>query len=61
MGLARFKVINGAVFILLGLVLLAQFARGVGLRWEGLSGYVLALALIGLGAVRLRGGWPRRL
>ena len=59
-GYARFKFVNGVIYIVLGVFLFAQFAHGVGLRWQGISGYVLALAFIGLGLYRMRLGWPRR-
>lgn len=59
-GYARFRFVNGVIFIVLGIVLFAQFAHAVGLRWQGVSGYVLALAFIGLGLYRMRMGWPRR-
>jgi len=59
-GYARFKFLNGFVFIALGMLVVVQLLRGAGLRWEALSGYVLGAALVGLGLVRLRTGWPRR-
>ncbi|MDQ6823778.1 MAG: hypothetical protein M3Z07_04725 [Candidatus Eremiobacteraeota bacterium] len=49
-----FKVVNSLLFIALGVVIVAQMAHGVGLRFEAVAGYVLGAALIGLGAVRLR-------
>jgi hypothetical protein len=31
----------------------------IGLRWQGITGYIFALAMVGLGFFRLRAGWPR--
>ncbi|MBC5815810.1 MAG: hypothetical protein GIW97_04635 [Candidatus Eremiobacteraeota bacterium] len=53
-GYGRFKFINSGLFIVLGVLILFQMARGIGLRFEALSGYVLGLALIALGAYRMR-------
>ena len=58
-GRARFKFVNGLVFIVLGLFIIAEFVHALGLRFEAISGYVLGAALIGLGVHRLRMGWPR--
>jgi len=52
--------VNGLIFIGLGVFVLIQFTVRFGFRWQGISGYVLALAMIGLGATRMRAGWPRR-
>lgn len=59
LGRARFKFINGLVFIALGIFIIAEFVHALGLRLEAVSGYVLGAALIGLGVHRLRLGWPR--
>lgn len=40
--------------IVLGAVLIVGMFRRAGLNWMGLPGYVLGLALIGLGIVRYR-------
>ena len=51
---------NGLIFIGLGAFVLITFIVRFGFRWEALSGYVLGLAMIGLGATRVRAGWPRK-
>lgn len=56
-----FKVLNSLLFIVLGVVIVAQMAHGVGLRFEAVTGYVLGAALIGLGTVRLRERLTRKL
>ncbi|MDQ6826372.1 MAG: hypothetical protein M3Z14_04125 [Candidatus Eremiobacteraeota bacterium] len=48
----RFKLLNGALFIALGALVLAQMLHGIGFRLEALPGILLGLALIGLGVVR---------
>ena len=53
-GYGRFKFFNSVIFIALGVLIIAQMAHGIGLRFEALSGYVLGLALIALGVFRLR-------
>ena len=50
---------NGLVFMGLGIFVLVEFILRFGVRWQGVSGYVLALALVGLGFMRIRAGWPR--
>lgn len=50
---------NGLIFMGLGAFVLVSFVVRFGLRWEALSGYVLGLAMIGLGYTRIRAGWPR--
>ncbi|MDP9017586.1 MAG: hypothetical protein M3N19_04635 [Candidatus Eremiobacteraeota bacterium] len=50
----RFKFFNSVLFIGFGLLIIFQMARGIGLRIEALSGYVLGLALITLGIFRLK-------
>ena len=51
---ARAKVFMGVLFIGFGIAIFAQVAIGVGLRLEAIPAYVLGLAFIGLGIVRLR-------
>lgn len=51
---AGFKTFNGAVFIVLGAVIVFQIIRIVGFRFEAFSGLVLGAALIALGLYRLR-------
>ena len=58
-GYARAKFLNGCVFIALGTIIVLEFARGVGLRFEGAGGYALGAALIVLGGMRVRAGWPK--
>lgn len=53
-GYGRFKLVNGVLFIVLGLLVLGQMLHGVGFRLEALPGIVLGLALVGLGVVRWR-------
>ena len=53
-GYGRFKFLNSVIFIALGVLIIVEMARGIGLRLEALSGYVLGLALIALGVFRLR-------
>jgi hypothetical protein len=47
------------VFIGIGVWIFVELAVSIGPRWQGLSGYALALAFIALGVLRLRAGWPR--
>ena len=58
-GYARFRFVNGIVFIAMGLFVVINFLHGIGLRKEAISGYVLGLAFVALGVLRLRAGWPR--
>lgn len=53
-GYGRFKFVNSLLFVVFGAFIIFQMARGIGLRFEALSGYVLGLALIVLGIYRLR-------
>lgn len=52
---ARVKTFNGIVFIGIGCFILYRIAFGAGMRFEAIPGYVLGLAFIGLGIIRLRG------
>lgn len=52
---AGFKVVNGVIFIALGIAIVVRMATAVGLRFEAFSGYVLGAALIALGAYRTVG------
>jgi hypothetical protein len=47
-----FKAFNGIVFIVLGVLIVTQILRIVGLRPEAFSGVVLGAALIALGLYR---------
>ena len=58
-GYARAKFLNGCIFIALGAIIVLEFARGVGLRFEAAGGYTLGAAMILLGTLRVRTGWPR--
>jgi hypothetical protein len=51
--------VNGLIFMGLGVFVLIECILRFGMRWQGISAYVLALALIGLGLTRVRAGWPR--
>ena len=53
-GYGRFKFTNSLLFVAFGILIIVQMARGIGLRFEALSGYVLGLALIALGVYRIR-------
>jgi uncharacterized membrane protein HdeD (DUF308 family) len=50
-----FKTFNGVVFIVLGVIIIFELVRTVGLRVEAFSGFVLGLALIALGIYRTMG------
>ena len=52
---AGFKVVNGVIFIALGIAIIVRMAMGVGLRFEAFSGFVLGAALIALGLYRTVG------
>lgn len=52
---AGFKVFNGIVFIVLGVLIIVQLVRMVGFRLESVSGLILGAALIGLGLYRTAG------
>ena len=58
-GYGRFKFFNSVLFVAFGVLIIVQMARGIGLRFEALSGYVLGLALIALGAYRIRSFYVR--
>jgi hypothetical protein len=51
--------VNGLIFMGLGAFVLIECILRFGMRWQGISAYVLSLALIGLGFTRVRAGWPR--
>jgi hypothetical protein len=48
------KTFNGFVFIVLGIFIIVQIVRIVGLRFEAFSGLVLGAAFIALGVYRAR-------
>ena len=57
-GYARMKVFNGALFAVAGIFIAGQSVAGYGIHgWQGI---VLGLAMLALGVVRIRMGWPRR-
>ena len=49
---AGFKIVNGVLFIALGVLIITRMATMVGLRFEAIGGYVLGAALIALGVYR---------
>lgn len=49
------KVVNGVIFIALGIAIIIRMATAVGLRFEAFSGFVLGAALIALGVYRTAG------
>lgn len=51
----RARGVFGVVFILFGLAIGFQIVRGIGLRFEALPGITLAVAMIALGIVRIKG------
>ncbi len=55
---------NGLIFMGLGVFILIECVVNFGFRWQAVgaavSGYVLGLAMIGLGLTRVRAGWPRK-
>lgn len=53
-GRARFRLVSGGIFIVLGVVITVRVALQTGLSWTGFSAYVLALAMILLGITRFR-------
>ncbi|MGH7714409.1 MAG: hypothetical protein ACREML_00285 [Vulcanimicrobiaceae bacterium] len=57
---ARLKLVNGVVFVGLGIFILARTVRGTGLDWRGISAYALAAALVALGITRLVTAWKLR-
>lgn len=59
-GYARVRGVFGAFFILFGLLIGYQILRGVGLRFEALPGVVMSVALIALGAIRIRAALETR-
>lgn len=52
---AGFKVVNGLIFIALGILIIVRMGATVGLQFEAVSGYVLGGALIALGVYRAVG------
>lgn len=52
---ARARGVFGILFIALGLLIVVQIAHGVGFRIEAAPGILLGIAMIALGAVRIRG------
>jgi len=53
-GYARSKLVTGVLFAVLGVTILVRLATTVGLRFEGIPGYVLGIALVGLCVARFR-------
>lgn len=52
---ARARGVFGILFVGLGMLIVYQIVRGVGLRVEAIPGGLLGLAMIALGYVRIRG------
>ncbi len=52
-----FKIVNSAMFIVLGTVIVAQMIHGIGFHFQAVAGLILGLALITLGFIRLRARW----
>jgi hypothetical protein len=50
-----FKAFNGLLFMVFGVLIIAEMIRMVGLRFEAFSGLVLGAALIALGLYRTMG------
>ncbi len=57
-GYARVRFALGFLYVAFGVLIIAQMMHGVGLRLEALPGLALGAAMIGLGALRIRAGWP---
>jgi hypothetical protein len=57
-GYARVRFALGFLYIGFGALIIAQMLHGVGPRFEAVPGLVLGAAMIGLGALRVRAGWP---
>ncbi len=53
-GYLRFKLVTGAIFVVLGAILIGRTLSATGPRFEAIPAVVLGLALIGLGYVRYR-------
>lgn len=51
----RIRGVFGALFIVLGALIVFQIAHGVGFRVEAVPGLLLGAAMIVLGYVRIRG------
>ena len=51
---ARTRLVSGSMMIVLGVVMIIGMFRHAGLDWRAVTGYVLGLALIGLGVMRYR-------
>ena len=54
------KFINGFIFIALGIFVLVQSVHSAGIRWQAISAYVLAAAMLSLGIVRIVSGLRTR-
>ena len=53
-GYGRFKLINAALFGLMGVFIIAQMIHGIGLHVAAIPGIVLGGCLVGLAVVRFR-------
>jgi hypothetical protein len=59
-GYARFKAVNGVLFIVLGGAIVVRMLAAVGLRFEAVPGLILGLAMLALGAHRTYLVWQAR-
>jgi len=57
-GYARVRFGLGFLYVGFGALILVQMLHGVGPRLEAIPGCVLGVAMIGLGLLRIRGGFP---
>jgi hypothetical protein len=57
-GYARVRFALGFLYCGFGAVIIVQMLHGVGPRFPALPGIVLGAAMIGLGVLRIRAGWP---
>jgi hypothetical protein len=59
LGYARVRFALGLLYIGFGILIMGQMVRGSGLHSQAIPGLVLGAAMIGLGFLRVRGGWPK--
>jgi hypothetical protein len=57
-GYGRVRFALGFLYVAFGTLIIAKVLSGWGLRLETLAGLVLGAAMIGLGVLRIRAGWP---
>jgi hypothetical protein len=61
LGYERVRFALGFLYAGFGALIIAQMLHLVGLRAEAIPGFALGAAMIGLGVLRVRRGWPREL